>query len=215
MEKRVIQILDAAQGRFARYGYRKTTMEEVAGDLGLVKSALYKYFLNKEALFQAVLRREMEVMMEAMKAAAKQHSDPADKLQAVLSARGRYMRQMRNIHQLGREVLLELRPFMVGKLSSYIKDEWDLIAELIRDGQQRGRFLNQPNAGELTSTVMLACMGLFFEAMELDVLKIAENGSTEPLLVRVLNQQDLLIRLLVTGLTAKKLSPSQAVAEKV
>ena len=120
MEKRVAQILDTAQGRFARYGYRKTTMEEIAGDLGLVKSALYKYFRNKEALFQGVLRREMKVMLEAMGDAAKQHTDPADKLQAALSARGRYIREMRNIHQLGREVLLELKPFMVGKLSSYI-----------------------------------------------------------------------------------------------
>lgn len=40
---------------FAAYGYYKTTLEDIAGMLGMKKNSLYYYFENKEALFKEII----------------------------------------------------------------------------------------------------------------------------------------------------------------
>ena len=47
-------ILDAAFRRFARYGYRRTSLGDIADEAGLSRPALYHYFRNKEDVFGAL-----------------------------------------------------------------------------------------------------------------------------------------------------------------
>src|ERR1700750_1001215 len=51
------KILEAAYQRFLHYGYAKTTMNEIAGDLSLSKALLYYYFPDKSQLYIAVMRK--------------------------------------------------------------------------------------------------------------------------------------------------------------
>lgn len=51
------RILDAAYYRFLHYGYSKTTMNEIAGDLSFSKALLYYYFPDKSQLYIAVMRK--------------------------------------------------------------------------------------------------------------------------------------------------------------
>lgn len=44
-------IHQAALSNFARYGLRKTTLEDIARDLGVTKSNLYRYTRSKETLY--------------------------------------------------------------------------------------------------------------------------------------------------------------------
>jgi len=57
-EERRRMIMEAAKNRFQRFGYSKTTMEEVAGDAGISKGTIYLYFQNKEDVFYALLGQE-------------------------------------------------------------------------------------------------------------------------------------------------------------
>lgn len=54
------RILDAALGLILRYGYDKTAMSDIAAAAGVSKGALYLHFDSKEALFEALLLRELE-----------------------------------------------------------------------------------------------------------------------------------------------------------
>jgi TetR/AcrR family transcriptional repressor of mexJK operon len=51
------KILEAAHQRFLHYGYSKTTMNEIAGDLAMSKALLYYYFPDKSQLYIAVMRK--------------------------------------------------------------------------------------------------------------------------------------------------------------
>jgi AcrR family transcriptional regulator len=55
-------ILEAAKKRFQRFGYSKTTMDEIAGDAGISKGTIYLYFENKEDIFNELLAREAREM---------------------------------------------------------------------------------------------------------------------------------------------------------
>ena len=51
------QIIDAAQARFRFYGYRKTTMAEIAADVAMSAANLYRYFENKQDIAAACAKR--------------------------------------------------------------------------------------------------------------------------------------------------------------
>src|SRR5260221_4693902 len=53
------RVLDAALGVFARYGFRKTSMDEVARVADISRQGLYFLFQNKEELFRAALTKMM------------------------------------------------------------------------------------------------------------------------------------------------------------
>ena len=56
-------ILDAAEQRFADRGFEGTSMRDIAADAGLKNQAsLYHYFLNKQQLYEAVLRRGVDTL---------------------------------------------------------------------------------------------------------------------------------------------------------
>lgn len=49
------RILEAALVMFAEYGYKGTNLRDLAANLGLSKSALYKHFVNKEDIWNALI----------------------------------------------------------------------------------------------------------------------------------------------------------------
>lgn len=61
------KIIGAAYHLFLIHGYRGTTMDEIAGALGVTKPALYQYFPGKEDLYAAVAecgRQELRGILE-------------------------------------------------------------------------------------------------------------------------------------------------------
>lgn len=53
------QILGSALGIFLRFGFRKTSMDDVARALDLSRQALYAHFRNKDDLFRAALEHAL------------------------------------------------------------------------------------------------------------------------------------------------------------
>lgn len=61
-------ILDAAVGVFLRYGYRKTSMDDLARAAELSRQGLYLHFPSKEALFTQAVTRLTGQALAAMRA---------------------------------------------------------------------------------------------------------------------------------------------------
>ena len=58
-------LLDAALGVFARFGYRKTSMDEVARAAQMSRQGLYLHFASKEELFRATVKHTLEEALQA------------------------------------------------------------------------------------------------------------------------------------------------------
>ena len=52
------QILDAAERRFSRAGFHRTTMQDVAAEAGMSPGNLYRYFASKDALVIGLCERD-------------------------------------------------------------------------------------------------------------------------------------------------------------
>ncbi len=58
-------LLEAAVGVFARYGFRKTSMDEVARAAGVSRQGLYLHFTDKEALFRKAVEHTLSRHLNA------------------------------------------------------------------------------------------------------------------------------------------------------
>lgn len=85
---RISLILAAAFRAFAAYGYRRTTMDDIASGAGLSRTALYQTFRNKEDIFLRLTQDYMASAVEQMRAAFRKDAPPADVLEAALAAKG-------------------------------------------------------------------------------------------------------------------------------
>ena len=62
-------ILDAATGVFLRYGFKKTSMDDLARAAGISRQGLYLHFATKEALFKEGVLRLVAAIRDAGRAA--------------------------------------------------------------------------------------------------------------------------------------------------
>jgi AcrR family transcriptional regulator len=57
------RVLAAALEVFGRYGFRKASMDEIARSADISRQGLYLYFANKDALFRAAVRQELDTAL--------------------------------------------------------------------------------------------------------------------------------------------------------
>ena len=80
-------ILDAALELFRQYGYRRTSMEDIAGAANVAKGTLYIYFKSKDELFEALARRLAAQVSHDVRSALALDLPFEDKVLAVLDAK--------------------------------------------------------------------------------------------------------------------------------
>ena len=72
-EFRRAKIVDAARSIFARKGFARGIMDEIAKEAGIAKGTIYLYFRSKKEIYKAVMDRDMEflnkITLERMDAA--------------------------------------------------------------------------------------------------------------------------------------------------
>jgi AcrR family transcriptional regulator len=78
--ERLRRVLDAALAVFARHGFRKTSMDDVARAADISRQGLYFAFGDKEGLFRAALTKMMEDGLSAVDAALAADAAIADRL---------------------------------------------------------------------------------------------------------------------------------------
>ncbi|GGY45335.1 TetR family transcriptional regulator [Streptomyces omiyaensis] len=69
------RLLDAAFARVAEHGFARLRMAHLAGDVGVSRQTLYSEFSSKEAVGEALFRRELERCLVGIQQALDAHPD--------------------------------------------------------------------------------------------------------------------------------------------
>jgi len=132
------QILNAAEQRFAHYGYGKTTMAEIAGDIGMSVGNLYRFFKNKDAIALASSEKLLASKLGAGLQAATSEATTCGKLRAFLLARLR----LAHTFFADNRHLFELLEFNTCRhldvLLAYEGKVIDAMAAMLEQGMQNG-----------------------------------------------------------------------------
>ncbi|MCH9670502.1 MAG: TetR family transcriptional regulator [Gammaproteobacteria bacterium] len=133
-------ILDAADTRFQQYGYRKTTMAEIAQDVRMSAANLYRYFGNKQDIAAACCDRWMVLRLDGLRTVLKAPISAAEKLHRFVFTGLMITRQMSSeqpkVYEVV-EMVMHERPSFVHKKIDAMES---LIAEILADGNRTGEF---------------------------------------------------------------------------
>ena len=80
-------ILAAATETFARYGYRRTSMADVAAEAGMSRAALYLHFKNKEDIFTSLVQAYFAQSARAIADALAKGGRPEEALARAFEAK--------------------------------------------------------------------------------------------------------------------------------
>lgn len=83
-------ILDAAEALLGRYGYRKTTMDDIAREARIGKGTTYLHFRSKEEVFLTTIDRIVDRLCERLRKIAVGPGTDSERLQAMLVERVLY-----------------------------------------------------------------------------------------------------------------------------
>jgi AcrR family transcriptional regulator len=134
------QIVQVASVVFGKYGYKKTTMDEIGLAAGKGKTAIYYYFKNKEAVFKAVIEKEAAELENAMMSAIAKSSTPEEKLKSYFYARMRIMLNLSNFYAAMKNELLDHLPF-INKIRKDIDEkELEIVKSIIKEGVKCKQF---------------------------------------------------------------------------
>ena len=133
-------ILDSARQVFERFGYKKSTVEDIAKALGLGKSAIYYYFINKEDIFKAVLDHEAEELKNQLVEAVNQSANPQDKLRTYITVRVEVIKKLGNLYNFEKRDILSGNN-VLDLRRKYDQIEVDLISDILTQGQVSGKFV--------------------------------------------------------------------------
>lgn len=106
-EREIIRkkIIDRGKDCFARYGVKKTSIEDLTKDLGIAKSSFYSFFNSKEDLFLQIFKEERESLKDSLleNSFLKYRTEPDKAIRAYLQ----YLLNIVNNHPIWRKVFIE------------------------------------------------------------------------------------------------------------
>lgn len=135
MEERILR---AAEEVFAERGFRGATTAAIAERAGVAKPSLHYYFGTKEALYRAVLKRILELWLDASDEIAPD-ADPATALAAYIARKVEHSRTRPLASKVFANELLhgapEIRDFLAGELKRKVERKAAIIRRWIGEGR--------------------------------------------------------------------------------
>lgn len=138
------EILNGARDLFERFGFKKTTMEDIARQIGKSKSALYYYYKTKEEIFEAVILTDIETTQAKVAEAVKKESSAVNRFRVLFTSLLEDVKHKANKFSIFKTDLYEnhfLFENIVKKRDSYIEE---LIKDILILGisQQEVKMMN-------------------------------------------------------------------------
>jgi predicted DNA-binding protein YlxM (UPF0122 family) len=150
------KIIDSAMRLFARYGYKKTSLDEIAKSTGVVKGALYHYFPDKESLFATIVKYESEKWIVKLRSSVDNSEPPKQRLVHFIMARFSLMRDIAKEINVTKEAFYEIHSLLSSIATSYYPEEQKIISAILSDGI-RGKVFKKIDV-EYVSEIISNCL---------------------------------------------------------
>ncbi|MCU0445836.1 MAG: TetR/AcrR family transcriptional regulator [Microscillaceae bacterium] len=156
-------ILRVARECFARYGFEKTTLDDIGRMAHLNKASLYYYFKNKEEIFMQVVLQESATFIGHLQMENQALQGAKNRILAYLSARLKYYDEVVNLHQLSVESLQKLGPQFDEFYHNVQKEEKEFLAQILQQGVANQEF-SLHNSPEIAEAIMTVANAIKHEA---------------------------------------------------
>ena len=127
-------LLDGAMEEFARHGFAKTSMSEIARASGISRTSLYNTFPAKDDVFRALSNRINQRVYAAVVEAHQQPGSWDERLLRIINARVGWVYELLHASEYGRELINEKNRICGGAVLA-ANDRFEaLVASLLTEG---------------------------------------------------------------------------------
>ena len=175
------RIVSVARKIFTRFGFRKTTMEDIAMASKKGKSSIYYYFKSKEDIFKAVVEKEAEELKNDLKIAISKVEDPIEKLRTFVLFRMHKLSTLTNFYAALKNDYLGNLEFIEKIRKEYDRNEINILRSILQTGIDEGKFsIEDP---ELAAVAIATAM----KGLEIPLFIKKEHGNIEDRLDNLIN----------------------------
>jgi AcrR family transcriptional regulator len=144
---------------FSRYGFRKTTMDEIARELKMGKSSIYYYFESKEEIFEAVVLYEANILRNELTTAIKSVDSPVEKMKSYVFVRMKSFEKLSNYYNAIFDKNLDHFDFIENIRARYDREELAILRLLLWHGTRK-KIFNVANSEYTALAIQTTLKGL-------------------------------------------------------
>ncbi|MBL7965705.1 MAG: TetR/AcrR family transcriptional regulator [Prolixibacteraceae bacterium] len=185
-------VVQSARQVFARYGYKKTVLDDISREAKKGKSTIYYYFKSKDEIFKAVVDAETEIRQAAISEQINSIDDPQQKLRTYIYVRMKTLKMVVNYYEAIKNDLLDNLYFVNQFRDNHFEAEIMQVRNMLLEGVEKGTFTIQNP--ELTAKTIVAALQGF------EVPLILKNLTDEELQRAI----DEMLNILFFGIVTKK-----------
>ncbi len=152
------QIVEAANECFARYGYAKTTVADLAREIGFSKAYIYRFFESKQAIGEAICSSRLDRIVAATRAAIDEGGSETDKFRRMFKSLTTLSVELffddRKIYDIAAHSAAE----QWSSAQSYRETLRAMILEIVRSGRESGEFERKTPIDETCRAIYYAMM---------------------------------------------------------
>jgi AcrR family transcriptional regulator len=183
-------IIGVARTIFTKFGFRKTTMDDIAVASRKGKSSIYYYFTSKEEVFQAVVEKEASLLKSELTKAIGEVSNPREQLRTYILVRMRGFNKMVNFYNAIKTDYLNHLEFIDVVRKKYDNDEIIMIEEILKEGIEKDLF-KVKDSSLAAKAIVISMKGL-----EIPLFWDSDEGDIE-------HRLDVLLDVLFNGINSQ------------
>ena len=168
------QIIESATKYFSRYGFHKTTMDEIAKNIHKAKGVLYYYFRSKEELFNEVLKQELDRLKAALLKIVQSKNNSLTILTDYMLTRFKLLNGAVNYHETLKADFFEKYLFVKNVRDDFERFEQVQLRAIIEKGNEEG-YLNVRDIGPTVDVAMMIIKSIEIPLFLQDKYKEYEN----------------------------------------
>jgi TetR/AcrR family fatty acid metabolism transcriptional regulator len=134
------KIIEAATKVFARKGFYKAKISEIASEARVADGTIYIYFENKDDILICLFEEQMKAVLDNMVIQISEEDDPVKKLEKFALTHLQLVEQNKNMAEIIQVEVRQSSKFMKEYRNDPFVQYLELIADIIRQGQKEGLF---------------------------------------------------------------------------
>ncbi len=140
------KILKAASTVVKKFGFVKTTLDDIARECGMKNTALYYYFKSKEEIMNEMFETDMKQIRENIKKAVAKQKTPKEKIRAFILKKLSLLKTQRRYFNLiiKEDISFKLKQFALEEKNKFDRFEKELLTRIISEGIKSDLFANHP-----------------------------------------------------------------------